>query len=113
MCAIFSRFSLVWTAIGVELWFAFEGTGVSTGGRAHLFAVLTKESNTCVQVILSRKLGFLHDGQPTVILRASHEKVNAWVCARPTTDCDPVSVIRDKKRECATEQEKNANLQLS
>ena len=27
------------------------------------------------------------------------KKVNAWICAPPTTDHDPSSVIPDKKRE--------------
>ena len=31
-----------------------------------------------------------------------HEKTNAWVCARPTTDHDPASVIPDKKRKSET-----------
>ena len=42
----------VW--IGGELWMACEGTGVSTGGRAHSsssFAVRTKQSTTCIQVL--------------------------------------------------------------
>ena len=48
------------TAMGGELWFAFEGTGVSTGGRAHGAFVCgqcgrTKESNTCVQFFCFRE----------------------------------------------------------
>ena len=42
------------------------------------FAVRTKAFNTCVQV-------FVYE--------------NAWICARPTTDRDLVSVIQDKKEE--------------
>ena len=59
------------TAIRRELWFACEGTGVSTGGRAHsspFFKDRTKESTTCVQVFFQRMLGSVHDGQPTTIL---------------------------------------------
>ena len=62
------------SAIGGGLWFACEeGTGVSTGGRAHsspffFFLVRTKESNTCVQAFSVRMLGSVLDGQPTVIL---------------------------------------------
>ena len=40
------------TAMGGELWFACEGTGVSSGGRrthsSTFLAVRTKEPNTCV-----------------------------------------------------------------
>ena len=43
------------TAMGRALWIAFEGTGVSTGGRARsstpFFAVRTKESSTCVHFL--------------------------------------------------------------
>ena len=56
------------TATGGELWFACEGAGLSTGGRAHsppfFFAVRTKESNTCVQFLSTRMLGYVLDGQP-------------------------------------------------
>ena len=65
---IFTR--LETTAIGGELWFACEGTSVSTNGRhsSHFSQYgRTKVSNTCVQV-------FLHE--------------NAWISVRPTTDRD-------------------------
>ena len=68
------------TAIGGELSIACEGTGVSTGGRAHsssLFVVQTKESTTCVEVVFMMMLGPVHDGQPTMILLASFRKRQA------------------------------------
>ena len=72
MCKFFTIFTrLERTAIGGELWFACEGTGVSTGGtfpQLLFFAVGTKEANTCVQVFITRTLGSVHDRQPTVIL---------------------------------------------
>ena len=54
-----------------DLWFACEGTGVSST----FFAVRTKQSYTCVQVFFfKRKLGYVLDGQPTVMLRVSATK---------------------------------------
>ena len=39
-------------------------------------------------------LGYVHGGQPTVILRVSASfSVNAWICARRSTDRDPANVI--------------------
>ena len=43
-----------------------------------------------------------------------HEKLTAWICARPTTDRYLVSVILDEKeKERGRPKMKNANLQLS
>ena len=38
-------------------------------------------------------LGYVHGGQPTVILREFQrgEKVNAWICAQRAADRDPQS----------------------
>ena len=102
-----------------ELWFACEDTGVCTGGHAHsspLFAVRTKESDTCVQVFSVRKFGPAHDGQPTVILRDSARKrrVLGSVRDRQPTIILQVSVrIRRKRRRKKGEKKENANLQLS
>ena len=55
------------TAIGGELWFACEGTGVSTGGRAHSshFKNGTDQGvTTCFQVLFTIVLGSVQDGQP-------------------------------------------------
>ena len=51
------------------------------GGRAH-------SPHVCK--FLLRMLGYVHGGQPTVILREfqSGEKVNAWICAQRATDRD-------------------------
>ena len=53
MCAFFWRLTRLEPVATEELWFACEGTGVSTGGRAHsssiFFAVWTKESETCTE----------------------------------------------------------------
>ena len=47
-----------------------------------------------------RMLGNVHDRQPSVILIfITMKKLNAWICAPPTTDPDHASVIPDKKRE--------------
>ena len=73
--AIFTRLDP--TAMGGELWIACLGTGVSTGGRAHVCASFS-----------ARVLGYVHDGQPTVILQVSFQ-------------------IRQKKRE---RKEKTATL---
>ena len=76
------------------------------------FALLTEESKTGVQVFFfKRKLGYVHDGQPT----ERHEKVNAWRCARRTVDRDLVSVIADKKERKFEKivQDNNANLNQS
>ena len=87
VCASFSGVSRHMTQ-GVETcvqvshkshpWFACEGTGVSTVGRAHkvfFFAARTKESNTCVHNfsvrMLGSVLGYVLGGQPTVILRVT------------------------------------------
>ena len=67
------------TAKGGELWFACEGKGFSTGGRAHsspFLVVRTDESNTCASFC-----------------------ANAGICAFLTTDRDLDSAISDKKRE--------------
>ena len=51
------------TAVGGELCFVCEGTGVSTGGprpQLLIFAVY--------RCVFTRKLGYVLDGQPTVIL---------------------------------------------
>ena len=74
------------TAIEGGLWFACEGTGVSTGGRARspapLFMERSKESTTCVPVFVTDNM----------------KKVNVWICARrTTTDHDLASVSLDKK----------------
>ena len=44
-------------------------------------------------------LGYVHGGQPTVILRESQrgEKVNAWICAQRATDRDLESVFVKRK----------------
>ena len=45
-------------------------------------------------------LGYVLDGQPTVIFRVSAmKKVNALICTRPTTHHDHVSVIPAEKRQ--------------
>ena len=85
-----------------ELWFACEGTGVSTGGRAHsspLFFCSTDQGVQHVsQGFFPGMLGSVHDGQPTVILRVcAMKKVNAWICARPTTHHVLARVILEKK----------------
>ena len=67
-------------AVGGELWIACTGTGVSTGGRSHstiFFVVWAEESDKCVQVLF---------------------KENAWICARPTTLHDLVSVIQTDRQ---------------
>ena len=44
-------------------------------------------------------LGYVHGGQPTVILREFQrgEKVNAWICAQRATDRDLESVFVKRK----------------
>ena len=53
---------------------------------------------TRVQVI-GGILGYVLDGQPTVIFSVSaREKVNVWICARRTTHHDHVSVFPAEKK---------------
>ena len=82
--AMFTR--LEPTATGGERWFACEGTGVSTGGRAH-----------------SSRF-FLQCRRTKDVVRASFIDDSAWICARRTTHQDLASVIPDKKER---EREKN------
>ena len=68
------------TAIGGGLWFACEGTGVSTGGRARSSSFFHGTDQRVHDVCTS----FSHD--------------NVWIGARrTTTDHDLASVIPDKK----------------
>ena len=71
------------------MWFACEGTGVSTGGRAHSspFFCITDQGvrHLCTSFFCLFE--------------------NAWICARPTTDRGLASVIPDRR-----EKEKHANL---
>ena len=69
------------TAIGGELWFACEGTGVSTGGRAHSSPFFCG-TDQGVQHVCT---GFFCS--------------NAWLCARQPTDRDLASVIPDEKEK--------------
>ena len=89
------------TAIGGGLWFACEGTGVSTGGRARSSAFFYGTDQRVHDMCTS----FSHDNawigarRTNVILRVSAmKKVNVWICARrTTTDHDLACVIPDKK----------------
>ena len=67
--------------MGGELWFACEGTGVSTGGRAHRLLTFLQ----CGHVVHDVCTSFLND--------------DAWICARRTADCDLESQ-RCEKVEC-------------
>ena len=101
-----------------RLWTACEGTGDSTGGRAHsprvscvdqgvqheckfllrtLGYVHSRQPTVILRVFL-RMFGYAHSGQPTVIL--GQRKVNAWTCARHSTDHDLESVFVKFQREC-------------
>ena len=104
-------------ATGGELWFACEGTGVSTDGRAHsshlFFAVRTKDSNNFAQVFFSREsLDMCSTDSRDLESQPKKKNVNAWISARRTTiDHDLASVsFRIRKRKKGTEKEKNANL---
>ena len=66
-----------------------RGSLVKAQASAH------QESNTYVH-FLTRKLGSVLDGQPTVILSQCHETANAWICARQTTQHDLESVIQER-----------------
>ena len=66
------------TAMGGELWIACEGTGVSTGGRAHGSQFFCGSDQGVHDVSTSFwptiMLGSVHDGQQAVILRVSAMK---------------------------------------
>ena len=82
-----------------RLWTACEGTGDSTGGRAHSPRVSCVDQGVQHECkFLLRTLGYVHSGQPTVIL--GQRKVNAWTCARHSTDHDLESVFVKFQREC-------------
>ena len=90
MCAAFSGVSRS-TAQGVE-------TRVQVSRESHPSGT-DKVSTTCT-VLFTTLLGFVHEGQPTVILRVSAmTKVNDWICARQITHHDLANVIRNKKKE--------------
>ena len=85
-----------------RLWIACEGTGDSTGGRAHSPRVSCVDQGVQhVCKFLLRMLGYVLVRQPTVILRRKSEcldtltieslrrEVNAWICAPRSTDHDP------------------------
>ena len=75
-----------------RLWTACEGTGVSTGGRAHSLRVSHVDQGVQhVCKFLLRMLGFVHSGQPTVIFRVF--VANARICAHQSTDHDLANVI--------------------
>ena len=60
-----------------RLWTACEGTGDSTGGRAHSARVsrlVQGVQHVCK--FLLRMLGYVHSGQPTVILRVFCERLD-------------------------------------
>ena len=44
--------------------------------------------------VFVRLLGYVLVRQPAVILSGAVKKMNAWICAPPTTDNDPASVPR-------------------
>ena len=72
------------TATEGVLWFTSQGTGVSTGGRAHSSSLFFGSTDQGVHDACARRI---HD--------------NAWICARRKTDHDVVCVsfrIRKKKR---------------
>ena len=95
------------TAIGGELWIACEGTLSPRVDAPTVpnFSVRTKESNTCVQVFSRESLDTCSaDNRDLVSQR--HEKVNAWICVRPTTDRGLASVIPDWKKENKRKREK-------
>ena len=73
MCEFLTIFTrLEQTAKGGELWIACEGTGVSTGGRAHssLFFCSADQGVQHVWKCFVRMLGYILVKQPTVILTA-------------------------------------------
>ena len=89
----------------VRLWIACEGTGVSTGGRAHRslsFAVQTKESNSCVSFRANAGNWARRGTERDLESVTAVKKVNAWIHALLTTDRDPASVMPDKKRKIVT-----------
>ena len=82
------------TAIGGGLLFVCEGTGFSTGGRALLLTIFCGADQGVQHVHNLKSL--------------RHEKVNAWICERPTTDRDLASVIPEKKKKRTVEECKSA-----
>ena len=83
MCKFLTMFALLEPmAIGGELWFACEGSGVSTGGRAHSFPFFCSAADQGVQRVC-----------------VSDCHVNAGILARRTTDRDLEGVIPDKKEK--------------
>ena len=86
--------------MGGELWTAYEGTDVSTGGRAHSSLYFSADQGAKhVCKFLCECLGHVLVRQLTVTLRESSvKKMNAWICALLTTENDLASVIPEKKR---------------
>ena len=82
-----------------RLWTACEGTGDSTGGRAHSSRVSCVDQGVQhVCKFLLRTLGYVHSGPPTVILRVF---VNAWICTQRATDRDLQCVFNVNAWICA------------
>ena len=79
-----------------RLWTACEGTGDSTGGRAHSSRVSCVDQGVQhVYKFLLRTLGYVHSGQPTVILRVFLRTLGYVLTSQPTV-ISRVSSSREK-----------------
>ena len=95
-----------------ELWFACEGTGVSTDGRAHssLLFCSTDQGvqHVCASYFCSKALICARRTTDCDLESQRNEKVNSLRCARRTTHHGLVSVIPDEKeREKGKERERS------